>query len=282
MNYKKGYKIKPKFTNVDGTVIFTDGTNEVQPNQKACEAYGYKYDVESGTCYAFQHTRLDKKFSNDTSIIKGSRNVLEGGVNNAIILGNNNTLEGNNSNCNITGSNHTIEQDARHTSILGGTYATTKRTGEVVLGGGGFGGSTSLAQTSIYHISNVSNGADVTLYCNYNTSGTEEILIPKNSICIYEIYITGLCFGGTSGTAGHYQARKLYGTLLCFEDGSFTHDAHSNEDITTSGTTGTISIDTGTAYTFSVQVAGQSNVSVQWNATVKLYINQTNRVSITP
>ena len=50
MNYKKGFKIKPERIDNKGRVYFTDGTNEVNPNQVSCEAYGYKYNKFSNTC----------------------------------------------------------------------------------------------------------------------------------------------------------------------------------------------------------------------------------------
>ena len=53
MQFKKDFKIKPKEVNLNGLVIFTDGTNDVVPNQLACEAYGYKYDTRTGTCISF-------------------------------------------------------------------------------------------------------------------------------------------------------------------------------------------------------------------------------------
>ena len=40
MDYKKGYNIKPKEVLRTGEILFTDGTNDVIPNQAACEAYG--------------------------------------------------------------------------------------------------------------------------------------------------------------------------------------------------------------------------------------------------
>ena len=33
MEYKKGHKIKPKEILDNGVVVFTDGTNDVSPNQ---------------------------------------------------------------------------------------------------------------------------------------------------------------------------------------------------------------------------------------------------------
>ena len=282
MEYKKGFKIKPHISEPNGDVLFTDGTNnDIIPNQAACEAYGYKYDRDTGTCKIYNYVNLDKAFGDLTNKKHGELNETGSDTHNTMLIGRNNKTFGNNENCLVTGENNIIDNDTKEATITG-SYGKATRTGEFVIGGGSFNTLTGGLQTSIYHLSNDTTGGDVSLYCNYNTTDHEEILLPKNSICIYEIYITGLCVGGSSGTAGHFQARKLYGSLLCYNNGAIDHDAHSNEDITTSGTTGTVAIATATAYTFSVQVNSTANVSVQWNAAVKLYINQTNRVSLSP
>ena len=39
MDYKKGFNIKPKEVLRTGEILFTDGTNDVIPNQSACESY---------------------------------------------------------------------------------------------------------------------------------------------------------------------------------------------------------------------------------------------------
>jgi len=44
MKFKKEFKRKPKGITGIGEVIFTDGTNDVVPNQLSCEAYGYTYN----------------------------------------------------------------------------------------------------------------------------------------------------------------------------------------------------------------------------------------------
>ena len=41
MEFRNGYTIKPKEVLRSGQVVFTNGTDDVLPNQAACEAYGY-------------------------------------------------------------------------------------------------------------------------------------------------------------------------------------------------------------------------------------------------
>ena len=66
MGYLTGYTIKPYQTTEVGEVIFTDGTNnDIKANQVQCEAYGYTYDIASGTCSAFRYnTNLNSNINN--------------------------------------------------------------------------------------------------------------------------------------------------------------------------------------------------------------------------
>ena len=50
--YITGFTVKPLSTSELGIVTFTDGTNDVTPNQLQCKAYGYTYDIATGTCSA--------------------------------------------------------------------------------------------------------------------------------------------------------------------------------------------------------------------------------------
>jgi len=46
IQYLNGFNIRPLFTAENGVVVFTDGTNDIAPNQTQCEAYGYTYNIE--------------------------------------------------------------------------------------------------------------------------------------------------------------------------------------------------------------------------------------------
>ena len=58
-----GMTIKPSEVSALGTVTFTDGTNNITPNQAQCEAYGYTYNRATGTCSVFRYnTNLISSF----------------------------------------------------------------------------------------------------------------------------------------------------------------------------------------------------------------------------
>ena len=79
--YLKGFDVKPSSTTPSGVVIFTDGRNDITPNQLQCEAYGYTYDKASGTCSVFRHnTSLNRSFSNESNKLQGANNTTETGT----------------------------------------------------------------------------------------------------------------------------------------------------------------------------------------------------------
>jgi len=61
--YLNGMTVKPVSVSGLGVVTFTDGTNDVSPNQLQCETYGYTYNRASGTCSVFRYsTNLNRSF----------------------------------------------------------------------------------------------------------------------------------------------------------------------------------------------------------------------------
>ena len=61
--YLNGMTVKPVSVSGLGVVTFTDGTNDVTPNQLQSETYGYTYNRASGTCSVFRYsTNLNRSF----------------------------------------------------------------------------------------------------------------------------------------------------------------------------------------------------------------------------
>jgi len=282
MRFKKGYKIKPSYVNTNGIVIFTDGTNEAVPNEDCCKAYGYKY--QGGVCHAFsnsvsliEETEKDKVFNNgDGNIIRRSRGSIISGTKNKILDSHNSF---------VTGENNEIYVDEdgeylNNASIIGGKYGRATITGEVVIGGGEGDDSTSgQLQTSIIHLYGVSAGAEITLYAQGDNVEREEIYLPANSITVYEVKMTGLCTGGSAGSAGDYTSQRITGSLLCANNGEITKTETLNDSLGSSGSTGTMALNVDTNFVFSVQATSGTNITVNWNVVVKLYINQTQKVT---
>ena len=79
MEYLPGYTIKPYEVRGTGEVRFTDGTDDdLGANQVTCEAYGYTYDIPSGTCISFRfNTNLNRNISNVNNKNNGSGNITQ-------------------------------------------------------------------------------------------------------------------------------------------------------------------------------------------------------------
>ena len=81
--YIDGFNIKPKSISSIGVVTFTDGTNDIVPNQIQCERYGYIYDKATGTCSTFNYnSKINTNNNNTNSTIRGNQNITETGTNN--------------------------------------------------------------------------------------------------------------------------------------------------------------------------------------------------------
>jgi len=276
MQYKKGFNIKPKEVKSNGKVIFTDGTNDLVPNQVACEAYGYDYD--RGACTAFKYsTGLQMKFESEKVLINGDGNKKTNSRG-CFISGTENEISSN-MNCSVSGLQNKIDLGVNNASVIGGKLGKATIAGEVVIGGGdGDGTEVGQQQMSIISLSGITTGSDITLYALGDDDEDEQITLPDNSISIYELYITGLCTGGSAGTAGHFKTKRILGSLLVDEDGAITRTETISTNTGYNGDTGTISIVTSAANIFSVQIAGRADTAVNWSAVVKLYINQTVKV----
>lgn len=133
--FLSGFDVKPSSTSPIGVVTFTDGTNEITPNQLQCEAYGYTYNQADGTCSIFRfNTSLDRSFSNATNKLQGTGNTTETGTNNTYIIGENNTVKGLSRNNIIVGNNNEIANGVNNASVYG-TLGEATADNSIVLGG---------------------------------------------------------------------------------------------------------------------------------------------------
>ena len=275
MNFKKGFDIKPLKVLKTGEVFFTDGTRPVQANQIACEAYGYKYNKNLGICELFTFdTQLEREVHKSTNKLSGSSNRIQK-TDNSIITGSNNKTLGRNNNIIITGERNIVDHNKDNGLILGSLGKIT-HDNEFVIGGSSFGtGIAGLTQYSVLQVSGkTTTASDINLNIEGAATGTE-ITLPANSVTTYEIWLSGLVSGGTSGTPGDYETYEYHGTIRTADNGTMTHNAKISRLLGRTGSLGTQTIDTSTAYTLRIQIEGQNNVNCQWHAVVKLHINRT-------
>ena len=287
-----GYTLRPENIAPSGQVFFTDGTNsDLLANKQTCEAYGFKYDEALGVCMAFNfNTDLIKTF--DTQSVKqtGTRNTIREKVQNTIVTGTQNLVRGYNSNVSVLGSEHTVERDFNNASIQGGSRGSITRQSEVTMGGGqrSISDSTnavtfnSRRKTSTLELSCVTIDNTVT---NMTIQGDGEsfINVENNSIIGYDIYITRMELGGSSGTAGNYSYRNIRGAVKINQTGVMSFIVGFTRNIAKVGTNGTtVMVDstTGGVPSITVSVQDRNNVHNLWSANVVLHevISETNIV----
>jgi hypothetical protein len=280
--YITGFNVKPTSISTLGVVTFTDGTNNIVPNQQQCETYGYTYDKATGTCTTFRYnTNLDKNISNVNNTIRGSQNTTETGTDNTLIMGESNTVKGLSRNNLIVGSNNEIANGISNATVLA-TNGEVRTQAEFAIGGGkgSLSDSTDAAtfvsrrKTSVIELSGVtidSTATDLTV----QGDGSSFISVGFNSIIGYDIYITRLELGGSSGTVGNYSYRNIRGAVRVNQVGLMNFIVGFNRNIAKIGVNGTcIMAATVTGLvnpSISVNVADRSDVHNLWSASVTLH-----------
>ena len=273
-----GFTVKPASISAIGVVTFTDGTNDITPNQLQCEAYGYIYNKVSGTCSTFRYnTNLDTSFSNVNNNIKGSTNSAGTGVDNILIMGERNTINGFARNSIVSGNTNIISEGINNTSISG-KMGKAIRQGEVVLGGGSFNIGAGFTQSSKIQLSGKTTDETPTKLNVQDILG-EYITLQRNSILGYEIYVTRLETGGTSGTVGQFSYRKNNGAARCSSSNPIIIYDFQTKNIAKKGVNASFEVvdsTSGDIPSITIQVTGAADVNNLWSATVYLHELATN------
>lgn len=261
--YLSGFDVKPLSTSVLGVVTFTDGTNDITPNQVQCEAYGYTYDKASGTCSTFRYnTNLNRSFSNESNKVQGANNTTETGTNNTLIIGQNNTVKGLSRNNIIVGNQNEIANGVSNANVYG-TFGEATADNSIVLGGNS--GSDTLGKRQAIQLiygTQTTDGIVVDSYLN-GISGSY-FVVPENTAIMFEADILAVRVGGTgSGAVGDFKSWIETGVVIN-KSGTLTVDSsiisHSN-----SGSTGgwdAVSTVSGTNYIISVE--GATDKTIEW------------------
>jgi hypothetical protein len=278
-----GYSVQPSYTLPSGEVMFTDGTNTLSPNQVQCEAYGYTYDKNLGICRAFiPNSLVNKNFEQVNNNVQGAGNITEPGTNNTYIMGEGNIVKGFSRNNIIGGSKNEIQGRINNAAVFG-MNANATRQSEFVIGGGDntitTGSDTAYAdrQMSIVNLSCTTTDNTTTNMTVNNLEGlaqSEFINVKNNCILGYEVYITRLEIGGTSGTAGNFSYRNQKGVVRIDNAYSMTITVGFDRNIGKLGVNGTFAVaDTSTTdvKSISIQVSDRNNVNNIWSATVYLH-----------
>ena len=269
--YLSGYDVKPSSTSEIGVVTFTDGRNDITPNQQQCEAYGYTYNQADGTCSTFRYnTNLIKSFSNESNKFQGANNTTETGTSNTLIIGQNNTVKGLSRNNIIVGNENEIANGVNNASVFG-NYGIAERDGEVVIGGGGFSGAgVGKAQSSTITLTGTTTNASATnLFVNGDSATTIIARSSTSSFQGFEATVIGVRTGGSAASGAVNDRICLRVTGLVF----LKAVDQSSTDLGKSGTTGGWAAQVAFSGTNDMlfEVTGAANMNISWSCTLNLY-----------
>ena len=266
--YLTGFDVKPLSTSEIGIVTFTDGRNDIIPNQVQCEAYGYTYDKASGTCSIFRfNTNLNRSFSNESNKIQGANNTTETGTNNTQIIGENNTVKGLSRNNIIVGSNNEIANGVNNANVYG-TLGEATANNSIVLGGNA--STDNLAERQSIHLiygTQTTAGGTVDSYLNNITDNY--FTIPANTAMYFHADVLAVRVGGTgTGSTGDFASFVERGVVI---NKSGTLSVSRERDaIKSSGTVTnwrpTATVD-GT--NFIIDVRGATDVTIEWCSNIR-------------
>ncbi len=277
--YIQGFTVKPAKIDEAGIVKYTDGTNEIPPNQRQCEAYGYTYDVATSTCRAFTpqndiNLNIMRGESNNT---QGQNNVIGVGATNTYIMGQNNTVVGNNSNNIIIGSGNQIQEYVSNSNVFGYLGNATANN-SIILGGNTTGDYLGERQSiTVMFGRTTTDGTNKSGFMNNTTDSY--FPVPENTAIYFHADVVAVRVGGVSGSGavGDFASWTERGVVI---NKSGTASIERKRDtIKSSGTvTGwqpTGIVVSGTT-SFAVRVRGATDMTIEWAATVRMTQMKTN------
>ena len=266
--YLTGFTVKPNTTSPLGVVTFTDGTNEIIPNQTQCEAYGYTYDSVSGTCSAFRYnTNLNIAFANENNKTYGVGNSTETGTNNTLVMGENNTVKGFSRNNIIVGNQNEIANSVNNAFVYG-TLGEATADNSIVLGANA--STDNLAERQSIHLmygTQTTAGGTVDSYLNNITDNY--FTIPENTAMYFHADVLAVRVGGTgTGSAGDFASFVERGVVIN-KSGTLSI-SRERDAIKSSGTvTNWRPTATVNGTDFIMDVRGATDVTIEWASNIR-------------
>lgn len=269
--YITGFTVKPSSISELGLVTFTDGTNDVTPNQLQCEAYGYTYNKASGTCSTFRYnTNLNRAFDNVNNKTFGSGNTTETGTNNTIVMGENNTVKGMSRNSIITGSNNQIANGINNANVSG-TLGEGTADNSTVLGGNNPTDALGKRQSIRVIYGKLTTSAS-TLASNLNNTPASYFVVPDNTAIYFHASCLAVRVGGSSGSGSLGDYLSLIERGVVINKSGVLSIQRERDVIKTSGTTSgwvaTAAVSVNGE--FKINVRGANNMDIEWTCDIKL------------
>ena len=264
--YLSGFDVKPSSTSSLGIVTFTDGTNDITPNQLQCEAYGYTYNKADGTCSTFRYnTNLNRSFSNESNKVQGANNTTETGTNNTLIIGQNNTVKGLSRNNIIVGNKNEIANGVSNANVYG-TFGEATADNSIVLGGNVATDLLGERQSiQVLYGTQTTNGTNTVSYLNNTTD--KLLAVPENAVMYFHADVVAVRVGGTDtsggGAVGDFASWVERGVIINKsgtlsierERDAIKHSGHTTNWQPTGIVSGT---------NFAMRVRGHADTTIEW------------------
>jgi hypothetical protein len=255
--------IKPLAITSEGIVSFTDGANIIPPNQKQCEAYGYKYDTDTGTCRAFDfNENLEKNLINENNNIQGQGNLVESGTNNTYVMGERNVINGLSRNNIVIGNKNQINRSVNNTFVYG-TLAQSTADNSIVLGGNDSEDILGERQ-SIHVLYGIQTTNGTTTNSFLNNVEDSFFQIPTDSICYFHADVVAVRVGGAGeGSVGDFASWVERGVVI--NKSETLTVSRERDTIKTSGNvTNWRPAAAVTGTNFRITCRGQDDQTVEW------------------
>tara|TARA_R110001632_G_scaffold52524_2_gene130183 strand:+ start:1912 stop:2781 length:870 start_codon:yes stop_codon:yes gene_type:complete len=271
-------QLRPNTINSIGEVLFTNGREDVPPNELQCKQYGYIYDRVSKTCraYNFDPTyALD--LDNIDNTVQGSNNTNEIGSTNSTILGDNNTNLGYSRNVTILGDQNTVQQNVYNSLIVG--EKTDCNTNNTIIQGGNSGVNDILGARQlislIYGKQTIDGSTKASLL---NNAAASYWYIPINTAIFFNCEIVALRIGGssTTGAIGDAATWVERGVVVRGATTTINRQRQAVRSLGTGTTSWRPTASIGGANNFYVAVKGATNMIVEWSISVRITQIKTN------
>ena len=270
--YLTNFPIKPFTINEIGVVTFTDGTNDITPNQEQCEAYGYTYNKATGTCSAFTfNSNINTSLRNENNNVQGMGNTTQIGTNNTYIMGENNNVKGFSRNNIVGGENNQIQNNINNTTVFGlggdGIFSNA-----MIFGGNDASDKPGTRQTmKLMYGGQTTNNSTVDIFPN-NSSDSLLFFQPQvNRVIYFQSETLAVRVGGSSGSGavGDFKAWVERGVVKCNNAGTLSIDRSRTSPASSGTTSGWSPINAVSGSNFQQTVKGANNMTIEWVSTIR-------------
>ena len=266
--YLTGFTVKPASISALGIVTFTDGTNDVTPNQLQCEAYGYTYNKASGTCSTFRYnTNLNRAVANENNKTFGVGNSTQTGTNNTIVMGENNTVRGFSRNSIITGNQNEIDNGVNNANVSG-TLGEVTATNSTVLGGNA--GTDTLGERQAIELLYGTQTTDGIVVDSYlNNTVDSYFVVPENTAVYFQSETLAVRVGGTAtGNVGDYKSWVERGVVIN-KSGVLSIQRSRTSPAADGNHSGWSPINSVSGTNFLQTVKGANNMIIEWVSNIR-------------